>query len=210
MILGKNVEKGMGWQIMLDKNSIYRKRRSIRSFETDKPIREEDLNLILEAGSYAPSGGNSQTTHRLVITNQEVLTKLEELVQAEFAKMEVKEDTYKSLRNSILRSKGGNYVYDYHAPVLVVTANKKGYGNAMADSAMMIENMMLQAVELGIGSCYINQLHWLDENPVIRKELMSLGLKEDETVTGGLALGYAKIQPEAELKRIGNPITYIR
>ena len=195
---------------MLDKNSIFRKRRSIRSFEADKPIREEDLNLILEAGSYAPSGGNSQTTHRLVITNREVLARLEELVQAEFAKMEVKEDTYKSLRNSILRSKGGNYVYDYHAPVLIVTANKKGYGNAMADSAMMIENMMLQAVELGLGSCYINQLHWLDENPVIRKELMSLGLKEDETVTGGLALGYAKIQPEAELKREGNPITYIR
>ena len=164
--------------------------------------------LILEAGSYAPSGGNSQTTHRLVITDKEILAKLEELVQQEFARMEIEEDTYKSIKNSILRSRQGNYFYDYQAPILIVVANKKGYGNAMADSAMMIQNMMLQATELGIGSCYINQLHWLDENPVIRGELLSLGLKEDETVAGGVALGYAKAWPETELKRDGNPITF--
>ncbi|MBQ6392588.1 MAG: nitroreductase family protein [Eubacterium sp.] len=193
---------------MLEKDSVYRKRRSIRSFDADKAIAKEDLMLILEAGSYAPSGGNSQTTHRLVITDKEILARLEALVQQEFARMEIKEDTYKSIKNSILRSKQGNYYYDYQAPILIVMANKKGYGNAMADSAMMIQNMLLQATELGIGSCYINQLHWLDENPVIRGELLSLGLKEDETVTGGVALGYAKVWPEAELKRDGNPITF--
>ena len=193
---------------MLDRDSVYRKRRSIRSFDGDKAIEKEDLMLILEAGSYAPSGGNSQTTHRLVITDKEILAKLEGLVQQEFAKMEIKEDTYKSIQNSILRSRQGKYFYDYQAPILIVMANKKGYGNAMADSAMMIQNMMLQATELGIGSCYINQLHWLDENPVIREELLSLGLKEDETVTGGGALGYAKAWPETELKRDGNPITF--
>ena len=194
---------------MLERDSVYRKRRSIRSFDGDKAIAKEDLMLILEAGSYAPSGGNSQTTHRLVITDKEILARLEELVQQEFAKMEIKEETYKSIKNSILRSKQGKYFYDYQAPILIVMANKKGYGNAMADSAMMIQNMMLQATELGIGSCYINQLHWLDENPVIKGELLSLGLKEDETVTGGVALGYAKAWPETELKRDGNPITFV-
>ncbi len=194
---------------MIDKNSIYRKRRSIRSYDTDRQIDKEDLALILDAGTYAPSGGNSQTTHRLVITDRQVLNKLEELVQQEFAGMEIEENTYKSLRNSILRSKQGNYVYDYRAPVLVITANRKGYGNAIADSAMMIQNMMLQATELGIGSCYINQLHWLDENPVIRDYLLSLGLEEFETVTGGVVFGYAKVWPETELKREGNPVTII-
>ncbi len=194
---------------MIDKNSIYRRRRSIRSYDTDRQIDKEDLTLILDAGTYAPSGGNSQTTHRLVITDRQILDKLEELVQQEFAGMEIEENTYKSLKNSILRSKQGNYVYDYRAPVLVITANRKGYGNAIADSAMMIQNMMLQATELGIGSCYINQLHWLDENPVIRDYLLSLGLKENETVTGGVVFGYAKVWPETELKREGNPVTFI-
>ena len=195
---------------MLDHNSIYRRRRSIRSFDSHKTVEDKDLSLILEAGSYAPSGGNSQTTHRIVITNKEILTELEEMVCREFAKMEVEEDTYKSLKNSILRSKQGNYIYDYHAPVLVITANKTGYGNAMADSAMMIENMMLQATELDIGSCYINQLHWLDTNQPIREKLLSLGLAADETVTGAVAFGYAASWPETEIKRTGNPITYVR
>ena len=76
-------------------HSIFRKRRSVRSF-TDKPLDEKDLQIILEAGTYAPSGGNSQTTHRIVITNRAVLTKLEALVRQEFAKMEVTKNTYKS------------------------------------------------------------------------------------------------------------------
>lgn len=187
---------------------IFRKRRSIRSY-TEEMLKREDLEQILEAGSYAPSGGNNQSTHRMVLLNKEIRKELRELVQQEFAKMEIQEDTYKSLRNSILQSQKGNYVFDFHAPVLIVTANKKVYGNALADSACALENMMLKATELGIGSCWINQLHWLDENVVIRQKLQELGLGEDETITGGLALGYAKEWPKAELKRTGNRVTWV-
>lgn len=188
---------------------IFRRRRSVRSYREDA-LKEEELKAILEAGSYAPSGGNNQTTHRIVVLNQSVREELEELVQQEFSKMEVQEDMYKSLKNSILLSKKGHYCYDYRAPVLVITANKKGYGNAIADSACMLENMMLKAAELQIGSCWINQLHWLDENPVIREKLLSMGLREEETVTGGAVFGYAKAWPEAELKRTGNVITCVK
>ena len=43
--------------------------------------------------------------------------------------MEVNEDTYVSLKHSINASKSGDYMFYYDAPVLIVTANKKGYGN---------------------------------------------------------------------------------
>lgn len=187
---------------------IFKSRRSIRSYK-EEPIRREELEAILEAGSYAPSGGNNQTTHRIVILNAEVRKELQVLVQQEFAKMELQEGMYKSLQHSIALSKKGNYRYDFDAPVLIITANKKGYGNAIADSACMLENMMLKATQLHVGSCWINQLHWLDENPVMREKLISLGLGEDETVTGGLALGYAKTEPQGELKRSGNPVTMV-
>ena len=187
---------------------IFKSRRSVRSYK-EEMIKKEELNEILEAGSYAPSGGNNQTTHRIVILNKAVRKELRELVQQEFAKMEIQDGMYKSLQHSITLSKKGSYRYDFEAPVLVITANKKGYGNAIADSACMIENMMLKATQLQIGSCWINQLHWLDENPVIRRKLQELGLGEDETVTGGLALGYAKVEPKGELKRSGNPITMV-
>ena len=49
--------------------------------------------------------------------------------------------------------------FHYGAPVYIVTANKMGYGNAMADSACALENMMIAANALDLGSCWINQFH---------------------------------------------------
>lgn len=187
---------------------IFKERRSVRSYQ-DKSLKKEDLEAILEAGSYAPSGGNSQTTHRIVVLSKEVKTTLQNLVQEAFSQMEIKEDMYKSLKTSILLSKKGNYIYDYHAPVLIITANKKGYGNALADSACMIENMMLKATELGVGSCWINQLHWLTDHPKVLGKLKELGLEDDEWVTGAVALGYPTNQARKEVIRSGNKITYI-
>lgn len=46
------------------------KRRSIRQFKPDMPARE-DIQLIAEAGLYAPSGMNRQATVTLVITDKE-------------------------------------------------------------------------------------------------------------------------------------------
>ena len=102
-------------------------------------------------------------------------------------------------------------MFHYGAPVLIVTANRKGYGNAMADSACALENMMIAANALDLGSCWINQLHWLDKDVRVRSYLEKLGLKEDETVTGGLILGYGHdgLPVRSELKRTGNPVTWI-
>ena len=47
-------------------------RRSTRKFSPDVPGREL-IEKVIEAGRYAPSGGNSQTTHFLVITDAEIL-----------------------------------------------------------------------------------------------------------------------------------------
>ena len=185
-------------------------RRSTRAF-ADKLPETALIEKVIEAGRYAPSGGNSQTTHILVITDPVILAELARIVRATFAKMEIREDTYTSLKNSINASKRGNYIFHYNTPVLVVTANKKGYGNAMADSACVLENMMIAANALDLGSCWINQLHWLDEDASVREYLYGLGLAEDETVTGGLALGYpaAGLPNRTALPRTGNPVTRI-
>ncbi len=184
-------------------------RRSCRRF-LEEQLLEQDLEAILEAGRYAPSGGNNQSCHLIVIQSKSILQELKELVEHEFSKMEIYEGMYKSIRASILASQKGNYNFYYNAPTLVVVANKKDYGNAMADSACLLENMMLSASSLNIGSCWINQLRWLDGNPVIRAFLEKLGLDEGETVCGSLALGRKAVDDHEPLKRVGNPVTYIR
>ena len=185
-------------------------RRSTRRF-SDKIPERDLIEKVIEAGRFAPSGGNSQTTHFLVITDPEILKELARIVQTAFSKMEIREDTYASLKNSINRSKQGNYIFHYNTPVLIVTANKKGYGNAMADSACALENMMIAANALDLGSCWINQLHWLDEDDAVREYLCGLGLGDDETVTGALALGFPAegLPNRTALSRIGNPVTWI-
>lgn len=185
-------------------------RRSTRKYTSEVPAKDT-IERILEAGRYAPSGGNNQTTHFLVITDPEILSEMAGLVRNAFAGMEIRENTYASLKNSINASKRGNYVFHYNAPVLIVTANKKGYGNAMADSTCALENMMIAANAMDLGSCWINQLHWLDDDETVRGYLMRLGLADDETVTGSLALGFpASGGPLRDpLPRTGNPVTWI-
>ena len=185
-------------------------RRSTRKYK-DTALSKELIEKVIEAGRYAPSGSNSQSTHFIVITDKGVLAELTELVKQAFAGMEVKEDTYVSLKNSINAAKSGNYMFYYNAPVLIVTANRKGYGNAIADSACALENMMIAANALDLGSCWINQLHWLDENDAIRSFLQEKGIKEDETITGGLILGYpdSGLPNRTPLERKGNPVTWI-
>ncbi|MBQ9885724.1 MAG: nitroreductase [Lachnospiraceae bacterium] len=185
-------------------------RRSTRKYK-DTDVERKYIEKVLEAGRFAPSGSNSQTTHFIVFTNKKLLLKLAGLVRDEFAKMEIKPDTYISLKNSINASKKGDYIFYYGAPVLIVTANKKGYGNAIADSACALENMMIAANALNLGSCWINQLHWLDENEAVRSFMYSKGLNEDETITGGLILGYPYTDSpnRTMLERKGNPVTWV-
>ena len=187
-------------------------RRSTRKFQA-KPVELEKLQKIVEAGRFAPTGGNCQSNHFFVISNPDVLKKLVELVQSAFAAMELREDLYKSLQNSIRLSQKGNYVFDYNAPALIAVACQKDYGNNMADVACALENMMVAANELDLGSCYINQLKWLNEDPTLLEYLRGLGLREDERVYASVAVGYADTESglpnRAESPRTGNEVVFV-
>ena len=187
-------------------------RRSTRSYKP-AAVEPEKLQQIIDAGRHAPSGGNNQTCHFLVVQNPEVLKKLATLAENAFAKMEVTPETYSSLKMSINLSKKGGYVFYYNAPVLIIVANQKNYGNNMADSAVAVENMFIAANALDLGSCWINQLHWLTEDAEILSYLRELGLKENERVYASLVVGYAKsedgLPARKALPRKGNEVTFI-
>ena len=187
-------------------------RRSTRKY-LDQPVSQELLEKIIETGRYAPSGGNSQSNHFLVIQNKQIIDHLIKMVEKAFSQMEITENMYRSLQNSINLSKKGGYVFCYNAPVLIIVANKKDYGNNQADCALAIDNMMLEANELDLGSCYINQLKWLNEDQEILSYLQSLGMKEDERVYGSLIVGYPDTNDGKPLRkalpRKGNEVTWL-
>ena len=187
-------------------------RRSTRRYKSELPPREL-IGKVIEAGRMAPSGGNSQSTHFIVITDREILQKLAQLVQEAFAGMETEPGMYRSLAHSINAAKKGGYVFHYSAPVLIVTANRKDYGNNMADCSCALENMMIAANALDLGSCWINQLHWLDEHPAVSSFMRGLGLGEEETICGALALGCPDTEDgkpvRTPLVRTGNTVSWV-
>ncbi|MDF2568117.1 MAG: nitroreductase [Oscillospiraceae bacterium] len=164
-------------------------RRSIRKFKQEQ-IRDEELNAILEAGMYAPSGGNCQYTNLTVIQNRRILDELKAIVQNEFSKMEITDGMYKSIVSAIKAAKKGGYDYDYNAPTFIIVSNKREHRNAMADSCAAIENILLAAASIGLGTCWINQLRWLSDNENVIKFLETIGIDSTQKVCGCISVGY--------------------
>lgn len=178
------------------------KRYSCRKYQA-KAVPVEIVRTLVECGRVAPCGGNSQTTTFYVVANPEKLQELVQLTEAEFAKMESTDDMYGGLKNSIRFSKRGGYDFSYHAPVVIVMTNKKTYGNAMADSVCALMNITMAATSLGLGSCYLNQLHWLDDREAIRSFFK---LPEDETICCSIGLGYPAMERAKARPITGNPV----
>ena len=157
-------------------------RRSVRAY-TEQQVSAEDLNLILEAATHAPSGMNFQTWHFTAIQDAAVLTELNEKIKGAFAKSD----------DTRLQERGHSRTYCcyYHAPALIIVSNEPTCWWASMDCACALQNIFLAAKSLGIDSCWINQLGQTCDDPDVRAFLTQLGIPENHRVYGCAALGYA-------------------
>ena len=163
-------------------------RRSTRSF-TQKQIEPEQLETLLEAAVWAPSGSNSQSWLFTAIQNKETLLRLNELVREGFMRW-TPDDSYPGKLNARAAAQKEGFNFYYHAPTLIVASNRPNYENAMADCALALQNIFLTAQSIGLGSCYINQLHWLRDDPGIREFLFTLGIPREHTICSAAAVGF--------------------
>jgi nitroreductase len=115
----------------LDTFTCIRTRREIRDY-LDKSVSDEDLLKILEAGRVAPSSKNSQPWQFIVIKNKETLTKISSL------------------------SPTGSHIAK--APVAIAVL-MDGAKLPEIDGARAIQNMVLEAWDLGIGSCWVTNFY---------------------------------------------------
>ena len=150
-------------------------RRSVRTY-TEQQVSAENLNLILEAATYAPSGMNFQTWHFTAIQDADILRELNEKIKGAFAKSD----------EPRLQERGHSETYCcyYHAPTLIIVSNEPTQWWASMDCACAMQNIFLAAKSLGIGSCWINQLGQTCDDPDVRAFLMKLGVPENHRVYG--------------------------
>lgn len=111
-------------------------RRSVRRYQ-QRQLTQEDLNAILNAAIYAPSGRNLQTWFFTVVQNQELIGKLEKAVAKTKGR---EEDSFHPF---------------FHAPTVVFVSGMEDTEWTESDCAAAVENMMLAGESLGIGSCWI-------------------------------------------------------
>ena len=144
-------------------------RRSCRSFLPQVPDRPT-LAAVVEAGRYAPSAMNRQQCRFYVITDPGTLEELTQLVSR--------------------RLEGfGEKDCRYGAPALVLVTNQESNICALQDAACAMENMMLAAGAVGLGSCWINQPFHLRRDEELRAMLTRLGAQPGEFACCALALG---------------------
>ena len=184
-------------------------RRSTRAY-TDQPVEDELVEEIIEAGRYSPSANNKQAARFIVITNAEKRAELRAVVTGVLAAMPENEGMPPVFLSLLQRARQGEVDVTYGAPVLIVTANKKGSMNGAADCACALQNMMLTASALGLGNVWINQFYMLRDAPPVADFFKDLGLEEDEEVWGALSVGYSEKIETTPLPRTGNNVTYIK
>ena len=146
-------------------------RRSCRKFKSDM-LPEEDLNAIIRAGTFAPTGMNKQTPIIIAVTNKELRDKISEENR---------------------KIGGWNEDFDpfYGAPViLIVLADKGASPNYIYDGSLVMGNLMNAAEALGIGSIWIHRAKEEFQNDFGKKLLADLGITGDFEGIGHVALGY--------------------
>ena len=143
---------------------VISKRYSCREYQ-NKKITKDELNKILEAGNLAPTAVNFQPQSIIVIENEELLKKLSLATKYTF-----------NSKTIICVAHDVNVSWHRYR-------DKRDFGTF--DSAIVTTHMVLEATNLGIGSCIVCSM---DENMV--KNILNLG--ENYIVDALIPLGYPK------------------
>lgn len=152
---------------------IIRTRRSCRSYKPEQ-ITDDQLNLVLEAGTYAPTSRGLQSPFIVAVQNKELLNRL--------AKM-----------NAEVMGVTTNPYYD--APTYILVFVPEDAPNGVQDASLVLENMMLAAHAQGLGSCWIHREREMFATKEGKELMAQWGLPEGLVGIGALSLGYPDGEP---------------
>lgn len=170
-------------------------RRSVRAYQP-KPVPEEDLKAILEAGSFAPSAMGQQSWRLTAVQSPEARKKVNATLRQVFGAMQLPPDANPILARLVQMAADENAEYLYGAPVVVIVSNVRENSLVAADSALAIGNMLLAAKSLGLGSCWVNHLAGMTDQPPVRVLMEGFGIPANHNIYGACVLGYAAQEPD--------------
>lgn len=167
-----------------------RGRRAVRDYRPD-PVASVAMHQLINAASWAPSGMNEQPWHFTVVADPAVLDEVSTRAKAWMLQNALGLPRERHFRD--IMADPGFHLF-YHAPSLVVISTMTPGQWSREDCALAAQNLMLAAVPLGLGTCWIGfaQL-WL--NSPEGKEF--LNLPREAQVVAPIVVGYPKAMPPA-------------
>ena len=147
----------------MDFTELSKSRYSVRKF-SEKKVEDEKLKIILEAGNAAPTACNNHPQRNYVLNTPQSIEKLKKVSQ---------------------------YVFGASCALIITSDESQVWKNPFSDKyntgdidcSIVCTHLMLQAWELGIGSCWVGYF----DPDLVAKEFI---LPENERVIAILPIGY--------------------
>lgn len=163
-------------------------RRSTRKYKPDV-LPKTVIDQVIQAGMYAASGMNRQSPIIIAVTDKKTRDKL-------------------SAMNAKIMGDLDSDPF-YGAPVVLIVLANKDIPTYIYDGSLVMDNMMLAAEELHLGSCWIHRAKEEFETIDGKNILKSLGIDGNYEGIGHLILGYADGEKEPATPRKDNYVYYI-
>ena len=164
-------------------NDLARARFAVREYK-QTPVEQSKLDSILEAGRLAPTAKNVQPQHIYVLQSAEAIDKINELTRCA-----------------------------YGAPVVFLVCydtdqvwSKDGHDTGDMDCSIVGTHMMLEATELGLGTCWVK---WFDPAQVAEAFELPANHKPSFLMPCGYAADGVQPSPmHADRKPLSETVTY--
>ncbi len=187
-----------------------RRRTSVRYF-SEKPVAEEDIKELIKSAIRAPTASGLENWIFVVFRNKEAREKLYELIaegmEVYYRAVKLPEEKIAKLRKRIYEEGM------FRAPVYIAVFIDKRVrflpGKEFDDvefiwsvesAAMAIQNLMLKAVELGLGTVYVGVTNFRGIEERVRE---LAGLDENYYLVGVIPVGYPKNEPKPRKRKKG-------
>jgi len=167
---------------------VLKNRRSIRKYKSEQ-ISKEELDMVLELGTYAPTSRGLQSPVIVAVQDKETV--------AQLSKMNAQ--ILSQIRSVPIEEINDPY---FGAPTIVLVFAPKSSNTEWLDGSAVMTQLCLAAYAVGLGSCWVNRERQMFELPEGRALMEKWGLSDDYMGIGGLSLGYADgNHPEARARK---------
>ena len=159
---------------------VLKNRRAIRAYKPEQ-ITEEELNAVLEAGTFAPTGGGTQGVQIVAVQTPENVAAVDAL-------------------NAKVLDNPKAHPY-YGAPTIILVFETEACFTHELDGAAVCTNILNTAYAVGLGSCWIHRCKQMFELPEGKALLKRWGLPETLVGVASISLGYAACEQPAAKPR---------